>query len=209
MIQDTQFEGLKREILFPTPIYMKELQGTQELNKQLFKDIKAWMKKDPEGVEKTNVNGWHSQTDQNNRPEYQPLIKQMFTMVEQIFQDLGYQPKVALGNMWTNVNYQNGFNKHHVHPNSTISGAYYVKIPKDDQKSCIWMEDPRPGPNLLMPRTVNGLPRELWRVVQYPPKEGMACLFPSWVPHGVGINRSKLKGEKSWRISIAFNFIQV
>ena len=57
MIQDTKFEGLKREILFPTPIYMKELQGTQELNKQLFKDIKAWMKKDPAGLEKTNVNG--------------------------------------------------------------------------------------------------------------------------------------------------------
>jgi len=209
MIKDTKFEGLKREILFPTPIYFKELQGTKELNKQLIKDIKACMKKDPKGLEKTNVNGWHSQTDQNKKPEYQPLIRQMFTMVEQVFQDMGYQPKVALGNMWTNVNYKHGYNKHHMHPNATISGAYYVKVPADDQQSCLWVEDPRPGPNLLMPRTVNGLPRELWRVVQYPPKEGMAHLFPSWVPHGVGMNQSKGKGEKGWRISIAFNFIQV
>jgi uncharacterized protein (TIGR02466 family) len=209
MIRDTKFPELKREILFPTPIYFKELQGTKELNKQLFKDIKSWMKKDPEGVEKTNVNGWHSQTNQNQKPEYQPLIKQMFTMVEQIFQDMGYQPRIALGNMWSNVNYPGGFNRHHVHPNSTISGIYYVKIPTDAVESCLWVEDPRPGPNLLIPRSVKKLPRELWRVVQYPPKEGMATLFPSWLPHGVEVNRSKLKKEKGWRVSVAFNFIQV
>lgn len=209
MITETQFKGLKREILFPTPVYTKKLQETKKLNKQLFKNIKACMKKDPQGVKKTNVNGWHSRTDQHKNPEYKPLIDQMSLMVEQIFQDLGYQPAVALGNMWLNVNYPGGFNMCHVHPNSTIGGVYYVKIPADDPKSCMWVEDPRPGPNLLLPRRTEGLPRELWRVVAYPPEEGMAYLFPAWLPHGAEINQSKLKGDESWRISIAFNFLQV
>jgi len=207
-MRDTKFPGLKREILFPTPIYMKRLEGTKELNKQLFKDIKAWMKKDPKGMKKTNIDGWHSQTDMNHKAEYQPLIKQMFVMAQEIFKDLGYKPEVKLGNMWANINFPHGFNMHHVHPNATIGGVYYVQIPKDDHQSYIWMEDPRPGPNLVAPERVKNLPRELWRVVQYPPNEGVACLFPSWLAHGVSVNRSKLKGDKSWRVSVAFNFRQ-
>lgn len=205
---ETKFPGLRRDVLFPTPIYMKELQGTKELNKQLFKDIKAWRKKDPKGVSKTNVDGWHSQTDMNHKPEYEPLMKQMFIMAEEVFKDLGYMPAVKLGNMWANINFRHGFNMHHIHPNTVVAGVYYVQIPKDDTESHLWVEDPRPGPNLIMPRTVDNLPRELWRVIKYPPLEGVATLFPSWVSHGVEVNRSKLKGEKSWRVSVAFNFLQ-
>jgi hypothetical protein len=34
-------------------------------------------------------------------------------------------------------------------------------------------------------------------------------MFPSWLPHGVDINMNTEKGEKNWRISVSFNFIQV
>ena len=33
-------------------------------------------------------------------------------------------------------------------------------------------------------------------------------MFPAWVPHGVEANQSKEKGEKGWRVSVSFNFIQ-
>jgi uncharacterized protein (TIGR02466 family) len=208
MIIDTKFPGLKRDLLFPTPIYIKELEGTKELNKQLFKNIKVMMKKDPKGLAYTNVNGWHSQTDLNHKSEFNPLTEQVFTMVNQIFEDYGIAPKSGLGNMWANVNYPGSYNKQHMHPNTLIAGAYYVKIPADDSKSHIWIEDPRPGPNIVMPRRLDNLPKELWRTVVYPPKEGLIYLFPGWLSHGTEMNRSKLKGEKGWRISIAFNFIQ-
>ena len=60
-----------------------------------------------------------------------------------------------------------------------------------------------------MPRRVKGLPRALWRIVVYPPIEGQMIMFPAWLPHAVEINESKEKGEKSWRISVSFNFIQI
>ena len=123
------------------------------------------MKEDPKGLAYTNVKGWHSQTDLNHKAEFQPLVQQAFTMVDQIFEDYGIAPKSGLGNMWANVNYPGSYNKQHMHPNTLIAGAYYVKIPADDSESHIWTEDPRPGPNIVMPRRLDNLPRELWRTV--------------------------------------------
>ncbi len=55
---------LQRKILFPTPVYFKDLPNAKELNKYLFKHIKNWRKKDPTGESKTNSGfGWHSKTD--------------------------------------------------------------------------------------------------------------------------------------------------
>ena len=34
-------------------------------------------------------------------------------------------------------------------------------------------------------------------------------MFPAWVPHGVVENNTKAKGDKSLRVSVSFNFIQV
>ena len=91
---------LKRKILFPTPIYFKELPNAKELNKYLFKHIKAWKKADPKGEDKTNSGfGWHSKTDMNERKEFQPLTKELFVMAEECNKDYGIQPKLGLGNM--------------------------------------------------------------------------------------------------------------
>ena len=95
----------------------------------------------------------------------------------------------------------------HIHPNSTLSGAYYVKVPKDSA-DCIFVEDPRPGPNIIMPRRLDNLPRALWRVVKYKPVEGHCIMFPAWLPHGVEENKTKLKGDAGLRVSVSFNFIQ-
>ena len=40
---------MNRKTLFPTPVYFKDLPNAKELNKYLFKHIKAWKKADPDG----------------------------------------------------------------------------------------------------------------------------------------------------------------
>ena len=52
-------------------------------------------------------------------------------------------------------------------------------------------------------------PEALWRVCAYEPAEGRMIFFPSWLPHGVDINLNTDKGEKNWRISVSYNFIQI
>ena len=201
---------MNREVLFPTPIYFKMVKDPKKLNKYLYPLIKAWSKKDKSEI-KTNAGvyggGWHSPTDMNKKKEYDPLTLELFAMQDEVFKDYGMEPKPGLGNMWVNINYPGSYNKQHIHPNSQWSGVYYVKVPKNSGH--LFVEDPRPGPNTILPRRVKGLPRALWRAVIYPPIEGQMIMFPAWLPHGVEINESKEKGEKGWRISVSFNFIQV
>jgi len=198
---------MNREILFPTPVYFKMMPNPQKMNKYLFPLIKAWSKKD-KSEERTNAGGgWHSPTDMNTKKEYDPLTNELFAMQDEIFKDYGMEPKPGLGNMWANINYSGSYNKQHLHPNSQWSGVYYVKVPKNS--GSLFVEDPRPGPHHLEPRRVEGIPRALWRVVIYPAIEGQMIMFPAWLPHGVEINESKEKGDKSWRVSVSFNFIQV
>jgi uncharacterized protein (TIGR02466 family) len=199
---------MNREILFPTPIYFKDLPNAKELNKYLYKEIKAWYKADPKGETKTNSGfGWHSKTNMNELKQFQPLTKELFMMAEACNLDYGVQPKLGLGNMWANINPTYSYNKTHTHPNSLWSGVYYVKVPKNSGK--LFIEDPRPGPNTYMPRRMDNLPKQLWRVVAYDAIEGRLVFFPSWLPHGVDINMNTDKGEKNWRISVSFNFIQI
>jgi uncharacterized protein (TIGR02466 family) len=198
---------MNREILFPTPVYTKMVKDPKKLNKYLYPLIKAWSKTD-KGETKTNAGGgWHSPTDMNFKKEYKPLTDELFIMQEAIYKDYGMAPKAALGNMWANLNNPGAYNKQHMHPNSQWSGVYYVKVPENSGN--LFVEDPRPGPNIIMPRRVEKLPRPLWRVVVYPAIEGQIIMFPAWLSHGVEVNKSKEKGEKGWRVSISFNFIQI
>ena len=198
---------MNREILFPTPIYFKMVKDPQKLNKYLFPLIKAWSKKDKTETKTNAGGGWHSPVDMNFKKEYKPLTDELFVMQEEIFKDYGMEPKPGLGIMWSNINYPGSYNKQHMNPNSQWSGVYYVKVPNNSGN--LFVEDPRPGPNIILPRQMKGLPRALWRVVIYPAIEGQIIMFPAWVPHGVEINESKEKGEKGWRVSVSFNFIQV
>ena len=191
------------EGFFPTLIFAEDVKLD---NQQLANDIVAWSKQD-KGLQKTNVNGWHSETNMHHLPQFKPLVDELFKMQHEIFKQewLDRQPK--LGNMWANVSPTYSYNKTHTHPNSMWSGVYYIKVPKNSGK--LFLEDPRPGPNTHMPRRVDNLPEQLWRVCAYEPVEGRMIFFPSWLPHGVDINLNTDKGEKNWRISVSYNFIQI
>jgi len=190
------------EYHFPTPVYIKEIPNSGELNLHLEKNILQWQKDDPKGVSKTNVNGWHSTTDMNKKHEYDPLTKQLFYMQEKIFEKEYLTEKPVLGNMWANINYPGGYNRPHLHPNALFSGVYWIKTPKNSGNLMLY--EPRPGAQCNMPNRKKGkLPSELWREVHYEPKAGIVVMFPAWLWHEVQPNKSN-----DIRISVSFNFLQ-
>ena len=191
-----------KEYFFPTIIYVKDLPNANELNSYLEKHVVEWSRQD-KGVEKTNVNGWHSQTDMNHKKEYEPLIKELFQMQNEIIQEeyLNEEREPLIGNMWANINPSGGYNQAHIHPNSLFSGAYYVKAPPNSGR--LELMDPRPGVQQSMPpRKKVKLPRELWRETYYDAVPGRIIMFPSWLWHKVEPNKSN-----DIRISVSFNFI--
>ncbi len=187
-----------KEGFFPTIIYAKDFEF--DLN-QMAQNIIQWSKED-KGVNKTNVNGWHSETNMHNKLEYKPLVDELFKMVYEVFNEEWLDGQARLGNMWANINPPGGYNKPHVHPNALFSGVYYVKAPiNSGQLVCT---DPRPGIQTCMPNRKKGEPpKYLWRDIHLQPKENRTVIFPSWLWHSVQPNQSN-----DIRISISFNFVQ-
>ena len=187
-----------KELWFPTQVYIKDFDID---NKKLEQDIINWSKEDV-GLQKTNVNGWHSTSDMHKKEEYKPLIHELFVMQFDIFKEECLNSEPFLGNMWANINHPGGFNRPHIHPNSLWSGVYYVKTPKDCGH--LKLEDPKTRAEMVMPkRTQDQLPQYLWREVHYEPVAGRCIMFPSWLNHTVELNRSN-----DIRISVSFNFLQ-
>ena len=187
-----------KEQFFPTTIYGKDV----KLDNQLFaNEIVEWSRRDP-GVKKTNRNGWHSTTEMHKMPVYQPLVNELFVMMNDIWKEEWLDREPVLGNMWANINPPGGYNRPHLHPNSHFSGVYYIKAPKNSGQ--IVFNEPRSGAHMVMPSRKEGEPpSHLWREVRVNPLEGRIVMFPSWLWHCVEPNESN-----DIRISVSFNFLQ-
>ena len=190
------------EYHFPTPVYIKDIPNAIQLNQYLEQQIVKWSQTDPKGKDRTNVNGWHSKTDMNQKEEYNVLTKELFAMQDEIFAKELLTQKPVLGNMWANINYPGGRNRPHLHPNSLFSGVYWIKTPI--KSGNLMLYDPRPGIHTTMPNRKDGpLPSQLWREVHYEPIAGRIIMFPAWLWHEVRTNKSN-----DTRISVSFNFLQ-
>ena len=99
--------------------------------------------------------------------------------------------------MWAIINTGGSANTRHQHGNSTISGAYYVRAPKNSGDIVFY--DPRPAPvytypNALSPNLLNA------QINGISPNEGSLVLFPSYLDHSVNENLSNDE-----RIVVSFN----
>jgi|TARA_R110001592_G_scaffold144045_1_gene367045 uncharacterized protein (TIGR02466 family) len=190
---------MNKDLLFPTPIYSMDI-GNVNFNKYLEKHILKWKEED-KGMQRTNVNGWHSLDNMQTKKEYQPLIEDLYKAQKIIYEKENYLSEPILGSMWANINFSEGYNKPHMHPNSLWSGVYYVKTPNNcgDLK----IEDPKSVSLMVMPNRKEPLPSYAEREINYKPVAGRLIMFPAYLNHCVEPNKSN-----DIRISISFNFLQ-
>ena len=84
---------LLKDSFFPTYVYGKDLNLDNNI---MAHNVIEWSKKD-EGVKKTNVNGWHSTTDMHKRHEYQPLVNELYNVLNEIWREEWLDRKPFLG----------------------------------------------------------------------------------------------------------------
>ena len=98
---------------------------------------------------------------------------------------------------WAVVNGKLASNFVHNHPNSVLSGVYYVKAPEN----CggIFFRDARDVAHMFVPTVAELSPWTLQKVT-YAATEGRMLIFPSWLNHGVEPNLSEED-----RICVSFN----
>ena len=107
--------------------------------------------------------------------------------------------KPVCDTMWVNVMPEGGSHTSHLHPNSVISGTFYVAVPEG--AGPIVFEDPRLAMLMAAPPRKASAPRgEKTHVSEYP-SAGTLLLWESWLRHEVPLNRAE--GE---RISVSFNY---
>ena len=128
-----------------------------------------------------NKNGTHLTIDYLTKiPEFKPLIDEINNLVQNQFQD----PNLKILDIWGNIAFPLTQDNIHHHSDSShkMSGVLYLNTPKDSG-------------NIFF---VN--PGNLNLKSNFVPSLKDIILFPSYLPHYVGINLSKED-----RISIAFD----
>ena len=190
----------KPNLFFSTPVWTFQINNYENVNEEMYNYIKSEQKKDGIGITKSNIKGWHSKDFSLETKEPQNFINLILPSIEQVMVDMNWekQKQIAkINNMWAIINTGGAANLRHQHGNSTISGAYYVRAPKNSGDIVFY--DPRPAPvyshpNVIEPNLLNT------QVNSINPKEGLLVLFPSYLDHSVNEN---LSNEE--RIVISFN----
>lgn len=190
---------------FPTVILERRFEGVADLNARLATRILARERADG-GVVRSNVGGWHSATDflRWEGPESAELFQQVaralkdYAAVERKVDATALDMTIS-AEAWANVARDGNYSKPHVHPNSNVSGVYYVDVgdaAADDRYSgVIEFMDPRNRPGMF--HTEGTALSDAYRVV---PETGMLLMFPAWLYHYV----HPYRGQKP-RICVAFN----
>ena len=190
----------KPNLFFPTPVWALQLDNYKSINEQMYEFIKTSQTNDQKGISKSNIRGWHSKDFNMQENEPKNFIKFILPAIEQVITDMNWEKQkqsININNMWAIINTGGSANLRHQHGNSTISGAYYVRAPKNSGDIVFY--DPRPAPVYTYPKALN--PNLLNAQVNgISPKEGALVLFPSYLDHSVNEN---LSNEE--RIVISFN----
>jgi uncharacterized protein (TIGR02466 family) len=201
----------KIESLFPTKIYRAALGGTKarRLNDDLLTACRSIAKDDRAGQDWCRANAYAGYTSYSSlndltirAPQFAELEKHLDAHVADFARELHFdlgRKKLKLDSIWINILKPGGVHTAHIHPHSSISGTYYVSVPKGS--SALKLEDPRLGLMMAAPTKTDKAPRDAQSFVYLDPAPGSLVLFESWLRHEVPPNQARED-----RISISFNY---
>lgn len=186
---------------FPTTLLSCQLPDYERLNAGLLEYIDRLRRVSPGGRVRSNVLGWQS----GNLDFDVPSVAEFASLVLERAREYGRahswsfpsHMQLIMREIWANANGEHAYNNVHNHPNSLLSGVYYVQAEANSGDLLIF--DPRRQAWVMQPEFVerNQLNSSVHTI---PPEVGRLIIFPSWLDHGVHPN---LSGTD--RISMSFN----
>lgn len=193
---------------FATEIQTTSLQDT-ELNAAL--EHACWMleEEDVAGQKWCDDNGYDGYTSYASLDDLPTRSPSFAELAEKLqhganafaaarYWDLQNQ-SLKLDSLWVNILGGGGIHSGHIHPNSIISGTYYVRVPPLSGR--LKLEDPRLSRMMGAPPILADAPAEHRRFVYITPKETDALFWESWLRHEVVAGQTE-----EARISISYNF---
>ena len=201
--------GAEIKTLFVTKLYRAELEGAAALNKALLAACRAIAAEDEAGKSWSREHGYRGYTSYaslNDLPKRDPAFAELKrgldgharVFASALHLDLAGK-KLALDSIWINVLEPGGVHTGHVHPNSVLSGTYYVETPPGS--SALKLEDPRLPLMMAAPPRREDAPESERSFVYLEPKAGEVLMWESFLRHEVPAN-----GAKKARVSVSFNY---
>ena len=193
--------------LFVTQLYEAEIADAALLN-ALAHSIRSLAEDDQAGRRWSKENryaGYTSYASLNDLPRRDPAIAELARLLArhaaQFADDCAFdlKRKPKLDSLWANLLKSGGHHSGHVHPNSVISGTFYVEVPAGS--GALRFEDPRSPLMMAAPPREQDPPEERQPFVSVEPRPGLLLMWESWLRHEV------LPGSgRGERLSISFNF---
>ncbi|MFO1034340.1 MAG: TIGR02466 family protein [Hyphomicrobiales bacterium] len=196
--------------LFPTHIYRADKAAPATLIAELEVAALSLARDDAAGLrwcEKHGYPGYTSYASLNDLSWRIPAFKRLERILDKhalafakaLHWDIkGGKP--VCDSLWVNVLPEGGSHTNHIHPNSVISGTFYVKVPQG--AGPIVYEDPRLARMMAAPPRKANAPQDFKSHVSFRPEPGSLLLWESWLRHEVPLNRAE--GD---RISVSFNYV--
>jgi len=196
---------------FPTRVYTAALQrsGTRAFNHQLLKECRQLRADDAAGRRWSLANypGGYTSYGSAHRlqrisPTFEALQRKLRPHVEAFAASVEWDlegRELAMTDCWINIMPQRTAHALHLHPLSTLSGTYYVRVPAGGPG--IKFEDPRLERFMAAP-PLKAAARPLNRPwITIPAHAGHVVLFESWLRHEVAPNTGRTE-----RVSVSFNY---
>jgi uncharacterized protein (TIGR02466 family) len=195
--------------LFPTLFLQTALKPGSRFNQAMADECRALAASDPAG-QKWSARHYHGGYTSYGSHDRLHLISPLFDRLRRLIDPqvaafahaLHYDltgKMLAMTDCWANVMPAGVSHSLHLHPNSFVSGTYYVEVPK--AAAALKFEDPRLSLHMATPPRKSDAPRRLKSFVSVPAKAGDVILFESWLRHEV-----PAAGFSGERISISFNY---
>lgn len=197
------------ETFFATPIYRRRLltRGLPALNADMADECEKIRRFDTAGQRWSATQypgGYTSYSSMDQLHRFSSTFDLLRRRIDRHVQRFADALEWAVGpgdltmtDCWLNIMPRGAAHSFHVHPQSVVSGTYYVTTPKGC--SPITFEDPRLTCMMAAPpRRADARQRSHVRIT---PRAGDVLLFESWLRHEVPASRIDAQ-----RISVSFNY---
>jgi uncharacterized protein (TIGR02466 family) len=181
------------DLIFPTFLTSGEVENLNNI--WILNECLQVRADDPNGLKRSNVDGWHSELYIGATSPHENLNKlcdEAVAFANTVFNSHLLQQKVSKVEWWVNINPENTYNAVHSHPKADLAVVYYVSVP--------------PKSELVLLRNDGAMNLELFTKqpmslrFRVQPEVGRMYAFPAHLLHYVQTNQTKDE-----RISIAFN----
>jgi uncharacterized protein (TIGR02466 family) len=178
--------------IFPTPVYFSKL------NRKLNKKELSFINKTKSDVYKNEGNTTSNNNYILNHPIFKELKQELNLVIQDYFDKVistSNNIKPYITQSWLNYTETNQYHHKHVHPNSLVSGVFYINSNEENDKIKFFNDFYKTIK--LQVKNWNVWNSESW---WFAVKSGDIILFPSSTIHMV-----EAKKGSNTRISLAFN----